>query len=256
MLKHAEGLVLADHDLGDGCMFRSGCLPERLLWDEAAFEAAWATHQTDKHQIMMHGRLVQTPRWQQAYGADYHYTGRINKALPLPPVVEPLMAWVREQIDLRINGALLNWYEGPGHYIGPHHDSIKHMVEGSPIVTVSFGETRIFRLTKGKGADAKTLDFPASDGTVFVMPYDTNRAWKHSVPKSTHYTGRRISATFRAFEGGDALVGPQSAGGHGADVRGRKARPEVGRPRQGGHSRSQKGPNAGFRRWPIIPFER
>jgi alkylated DNA repair dioxygenase AlkB len=200
MLKHDERLDLADHDLGNGCIFRSGRLPEGLVWDESAFEAAWAVHPTDKHRIMMHGRLVETPRWQQAYGADYHYTGRVNKALPVPPLLEPLLAWVRERIDTRINGALLNWYEGPGHYIGAHHDSVKHMVKGSPIVTVSFGETRTFRLTKGKGADAKTIDFSAPDGTMFVMPYDTNLAWKHAVPKSMQYTGRRISVTFRAFE--------------------------------------------------------
>src|SRR5207248_8223795 len=65
-------------------------------------------------------------------------------------------------------GVLLNWYEGPGHYIGPHHDSVKLMIDGAPIVTVSFGETRIFRLTQGKGVEAKTLNFPATDGTVFV----------------------------------------------------------------------------------------
>jgi alkylated DNA repair dioxygenase AlkB len=144
--------------------------------------------------------MVETPRWQQAYGADYHYTGRVNRALPVPPFVEPLMAWVQAHIDPRLNGALLNWYEGPGHYIGPHHDSVKHMVVGCPIVTVSFGETRTFRLTRGKGADARVLDFPAEDGTVFVMPYHTNQVWKHSVPKSTRHVGRRISLTFRAFE--------------------------------------------------------
>src|SRR5262249_29056400 len=93
-------------------------------------------------------------------------------------------------------------------YIGPHHDSVKHMVEGAPIVTVSFGEERIFRLTlektvfvegKRKRVIDRELDFPAPPGTVFVMPYDTNLAWKHGVPKSARYTGRRISVTFRAF---------------------------------------------------------
>ena len=146
-----EALVLTEHDLGDGLVFRSGRLPESLLWDSSTFEAAWTAHPTEKHEILMHGRPVETPRWQQAYGADYHYTGRVNRALPVPPVIEPLMAWVQSQVDPRINGALLNWYEGPGHYIGPHHDSVKHMVVGAPIVTVSFGETRTFRLTRGKG---------------------------------------------------------------------------------------------------------
>ncbi len=199
-MSQAETLVLTEHDLGDGLVFNSGRLAEGLLWDHSSFDAAWAAHPTDKHEILMHGRLVETPRWQQAYGADYHYTGRINRALPVPRFVDPLMSWVRAQVDPRLNGALLNWYEGPGHYIGPHHDSVKHMVMGSPIVTVSFGETRTFRLARGKGANAKVFDFSATDGTIFVMPYDTNRAWKHSVPKSTRFVGRRISVTFRAFE--------------------------------------------------------
>jgi alkylated DNA repair dioxygenase AlkB len=200
MFTENESVHLTDHDLGDGFVFRSGRLPRDLGWDEATFAAAWALHPVEKHQILMHGRLVETPRWQQAYGADYHYTGRVNKALPVPPLIEPLMHWVKTNFDARLNGTLLNWYEGPGHYIGPHHDSIEQMVEGAPIVTVSFGETRTFRLTRGRGEDARTLDFPASDGTVFVVPYTTNLAWKHGVPKSARYRGRRISVTFRAFD--------------------------------------------------------
>jgi alkylated DNA repair dioxygenase AlkB len=200
MATHDEGLALNDHDLGDGLLFRSGRLPANVHWTAAEFEAVWVAHPDEKHQILMHGRLVETPRWQQAYGTDYHYTGRVNKALPVPPSLTPLLSWAQSAVDSHINGVLLNWYDGPGHYIGPHHDSIQHMVVGAPIVTVSFGETRIFRLTHGKGAKMRRLEFPAPDGTVFVMPYDTNLAWKHSVPKSARYTGRRISVTFRAFE--------------------------------------------------------
>src|ERR1700733_3911460 len=183
-------LMLKDYDLGDGFVFRSGQLPAALVWDAVEFDAAWLIHPTEKHEIMMHGRLVETPRWQQAYGADYHYTGSVNKGLPVPQLIVPLLTWVQSQIDPRTNGVLVNWYDGPGHYIGPHHDSVIQMVYGSSIVTVSFGETRTFRLTRGKGAEAMTIDFLATNGTVFVMPYDTNRAWKHGVPKSTRYTGR------------------------------------------------------------------
>lgn len=191
--------TLIDHDLGNGCLFRVGQLPTPLLWDGETFDAVWAVHPDEKHLIMMHGREVETPRWQQAYGADYHYTGRVNKALPVPPLLAPLLAWVRSDISPRLNGILLNWYEGPDHYIGPHHDSVKDMVRGEPIVTISFGETRVFRLDRGKGSDAERRDFTASPGTILVMSYDTNRIWKHSVPKSKRYLGRRISVTFRAF---------------------------------------------------------
>lgn len=196
-----RSLVLTDHDLGDGCLFRVGRLPAHLLWGAARFAEVWALHPDRKHIIMMHGRPVETPRWQQAYGADYHYTGQTNWALPVPAVLEPLSTWRKEAIDPRLNGLLLNWYEGAGHYIGPHHDSTKHMVRDAPIVTVSFGETRTFRLTKGKGESQQTRDFPATPGTVFVEPFATNLVWKHAVPKSVRYTSRRISVTFRAFDG-------------------------------------------------------
>jgi alkylated DNA repair dioxygenase AlkB len=71
------------------------------------------------------------------------------------------------------------------------------MVRGAPIVTISLGEGRVFRLTRP--GQKLTRDFIADPGAVFVMPYDTNRAWKHAVPKSGRQRGRRISITLRAF---------------------------------------------------------
>lgn len=187
------------HDLGDGHRFLTGTLPADLVWDAARFGEVWALHPAGKHVIHMPGGPVETPRWQQAYGADYHYTGRTYRALPVPGVLAPLREWARAAIEPRLNGLLLNWYEGAGHYIGPHHDSTKDMVPDTPIVTVSFGETRAFRLTRGAGGGKETRDFPAANGAVFVLPYATNLAWKHSVPKRAGYTGRRISVTLRAF---------------------------------------------------------
>jgi alkylated DNA repair dioxygenase AlkB len=194
--------MFATHQLDGQCKFLVGRLPDALIWDNHVFEAVWRLHPADKHVIMMHGRPVPTPRWQQAYGVDYYYTGGVNRALPMPPELDPLVQWVQPAIDPRLNGALLNWYDGPGHYIGPHHDSTRNMVSGSPIITVSLGETRVFRLTRGKGPRAEVKDFPATHGAAFVMPWETNKLWKHGVPKSARYTGRRISVTFRAFAAG------------------------------------------------------
>jgi alkylated DNA repair dioxygenase AlkB len=187
------------HDLGDGHLFHVGQVPEELLQDVSPFERLWDLHPTEYHLIQMHGRPVRTPRWQQAYGADYHYTGRTNLALPIPPILEPLHAWARCAVDARLCGLLLNWYDGQlGHYIGPHHDSTKSMVRGASIVTVSLGEERIFRLTRPPRKVAR--DFLAQNGTVFIMPFNTNLVWKHAVPKLARYRGRRISITLRAFE--------------------------------------------------------
>ena len=98
---------------------------------------------------------------------------------------------------------LVNWYDGKlGHYIGPHRDSIVNMVNGAPIATLSFGEERIFRLRRWPaGRGKERLDFAARNGTVFVMPFATNRGWTHEVPAARKWTGRRISVTLRAFTG-------------------------------------------------------
>jgi len=176
----------------------TGTLPGHLRLNESAFGALWAQHPKEYHQIHMYGRLVSTPRWQQAYGHDYRYTGNLNKALPIPSVVEPLLTWAQDILEPRLNGMLINWYDGSkGHYIGPHRDSPEGLLEDAPIVTISFGEERIFRLRPygGKGK----IDIPVVDGTVIVIAYGTNRTWTHEVPKSAKGDGKRMSVTLRAF---------------------------------------------------------
>ena len=60
------------------------------------------------------------------------------------------------------------------------------------------------RQASGETLEAYLLQRPlhasGSDGAVFVVPFDTNRAWKHGVPRSARDGGRRISVTFRASE--------------------------------------------------------
>ena len=175
-----------------------GTLPASLVPDDAGFEALWGIHPSGFHEIKIHGRLVKTPRWQQAYGADYRYTGNINRALPLVPPMPACLEWARERFDPRLNGLLLNWYDGAaGHYIGKHRDSDINRVDGSPIVTLSFGEERAFRMRPWRAEGF--VDVPASDGSVIVIPWETNRAFTHEVPASKKAVERRISVTIRAF---------------------------------------------------------
>ncbi len=187
------------HDLDGLHDFWTGRLPEPLIPDDEAFEALWTLHPEDFHEIHIHGRKVKTPRWQQAFGADYHYTGQTNRALPLTDALRPFLEWACACVDPRLNGLLLNWYDGTlGHYIGRHRDSITDMIPGAPIVTISLGQERTFRLRPWKGRQA--LDFPTPHGAVFALPYATNLAWTHEVPASKRATGRRISITLRAFQ--------------------------------------------------------
>lgn len=118
-------LLPEDDVLDDGHHLFVSRLPRELSPDAAGFEALWALHPEDSHVIQMHGQPVKIPRWQQAYGADYRYTGRTNAALPVPTDLVPFLGWARRAVNDRLNGLLLNWYDGDlGHYTGPHRDSI------------------------------------------------------------------------------------------------------------------------------------
>jgi alkylated DNA repair dioxygenase AlkB len=192
--------MLEPRALDETASVQVGRLPDAMIPDAAGFDRLWAMHPETFHLIKMHGKEVRTPRWQQAYGADYRYTGNTNRALAVPSELEPLHAWIREQIDPRLNGLLLNWYDAEHrHYIGKHRDSTINMIDGAPIVTISLGAERVFRIRRWKG-DATVHDIPTGNGTLIVMPYAVNLGWTHEVPHNAKAAGRRISITARAFE--------------------------------------------------------
>lgn len=178
-----------------------GSLPNHLQPSPDQFSALWEMHPLDYHEIKMHGRGWSRRRDGSRPSVTTAYTGRVNRALPIPTILEPLVSWAREGVDTRLNGILVNWYDSAlGHYIGRHRDSIIGLAERSPIVTISLGAERRFRLRPWPSKlGGPPLDLPATDGAVFVMPWSTNRAFTHEVPTGRASSGRRISVTLRAF---------------------------------------------------------
>ena len=197
------------HVLNDGLEFLTGRIPEDLR-ASIPFGTLWDLHPSEFPEIQMHGRMVKIPRWQQAYGRAYRFSGQTSYLLPVPAILEPVLAWCRSAINPGLNGLLLNWYDGQlGHYIGRHRDSTHNLVPKSGIVTVSFGEERVFRLRPWPHQpDAAPSDFRTADGSVFILPWTTNRSFTHEVTASKRLTGRRISITIRAFT--DGVIGTTS----------------------------------------------
>ncbi|MEO0534709.1 MAG: alpha-ketoglutarate-dependent dioxygenase AlkB [Cyanobacteria bacterium P01_A01_bin.123] len=180
------------------CLWQ-GRLPDKFLANEQQFEEFWALHPENYNQIKIHGRTIKTPRWEQSYNKPYCYAGVTTSALPVPEPANPIWEWAKATIDARLNGILVTWYDGRlGHYIGKHRDSTQNMVAGAPIVTISLGQSRVFRLRPWQRKGYQ--DFPTDHGVVFIMPYRTNLAWIHEVPAFKKHQGRRIAIAFRAFE--------------------------------------------------------
>ena len=171
---------------------------DELKINEQEFDQLWDEHPKEFHEVIILGKVVKTPRWQQAYGKNYEYTGSKNNALPLARIDNKYLNWSKNNINEKLNGILINWYEGKqNHYIGKHRDSTKGLVKGTPIVTISHGEERIFRLRPLRGKGYK--DFTVKNGDALVIPWDTNKIYTHEVPHFKKYRKRRISVTLRAY---------------------------------------------------------
>jgi len=109
--------------------------PVPELREHLGFNELWELHPEEYHTLVLHGKEVKTPRWQQAYGRNYDYSGSRNNALPIVPELQHFLDWGQQNVDDRLNGLLLNWYDGAkGHYIGKHRDSRTGLIPDTPIV--------------------------------------------------------------------------------------------------------------------------
>ena len=174
-------------------------LDDEQMTSSSNFGCLWKLHPEEFPSIFLHGRHVQLPRWQQAYGANYYFSGQTSEARSIPEILVDYLNWGQRSIDARLNGLLINWYDDQqGHYIGSHRDSTKGLVKRTCIAMMSLGSARVMRFRPIK--QPGFIDIEVENGDVIVMPLQTNANFKHEIPKLKRYDGKRISITMRCFE--------------------------------------------------------
>ena len=85
--------------------------------------------------------------------------------------------------------------------VGAHSDETRGLKVEAPIVCVSFGDMRVFRITpKKRKLCEKKLDVELHDGDLLIMGGPLQKTHKHQILKGkTGNDGNRISLTFRDF---------------------------------------------------------
>jgi alkylated DNA repair dioxygenase AlkB len=189
-------------DLGKESWVEQGVLP--VIPPPMEFDVLWDLHPKEYGQVMFNKRIINTPRWQQSYLKPYWYSGMMHEALPMPPPFAPFLEWANCMCtSMPYNSVLINWYMDGNHYIGKHSDSERQIVRHSPILSISLGQTRIFRIRSNEDGAPILKDIEMLNGSYLVMGGRMQEHFYHEVPKVTGHKGknmgRRINITFRVM---------------------------------------------------------
>jgi alpha-ketoglutarate-dependent dioxygenase alkB family protein 2 len=152
----------------------------------------------EKSHIVMGGKKVIIPRLQTAYGDEgikYNYSGITVNAKKWKKKILRLKEYVSDLTDCKLNFCLVNYYKDGDDYIGPHRDKDKELDPLAPIVSVTFGEDRIFKFENLNKTFVK--EFTIHNGDIIVISSLTNKHHKHSLPKQPTIKGPRWNFTFR-----------------------------------------------------------
>lgn len=198
-------------------------LPEDLIADAVEFSVLWDLHPPQPHLIKQPftGKLIPTPRFQQAYLRTYTFSGTESVALPLPELFAPYLAWANKLGYGEFNAVLVNWYADGENYIGAHADDERQLIKESPVVTITLcqpsesekkmGLVSKLALRKFRIRDKKTKeivkDVMTDNGSVLIMGGQFQKNFTHEIVKITGkaaaLVGPRISITLRQFKEDD-----------------------------------------------------
>jgi alkylated DNA repair dioxygenase AlkB len=104
---------------------------------------------------------------------------------------------VEKETQCDFNSLLLNLYRNGKDSVAWHSDK-EHNTGINPIIaSVTFGETRMFRLRHKTRKDIPQVEIPLHHGSFLLMTGTTNSFWQHQVPKTAKKVLPRINLTFR-----------------------------------------------------------
>ena len=181
-----------------------GTIPNNIHLTNDQYKELWDAHPAERHEIYIFNKYHKVPRWNQAYGIDYKFSGNVAKAKPITPLLQKYIDWVNDN-ELKqnrsggFNSILVNWYENGQHYIGWHSDDESELDTKAPIYTISLGATRTFKIRDKKNTKNVT-NYELDNNQFFIMGGNFQKYYHHHLPKRMKCMDSRISITLRKFK--------------------------------------------------------
>ncbi|KAK9899207.1 hypothetical protein P389DRAFT_45420 [Cystobasidium minutum MCA 4210] len=155
--------------------------------------------------LRMYGRSFLQSRQIVAYGdakaADsIKYSGtEVPLVKDHPEILKEIQETLEKKLQVRFNHSMLNRYKDGSVHIGSHSDNLENLC----IASISLGAVRDFILThkqprgKDENKERYRKRFELANGSLVIMQGDTQKYWKHEIPKQLKVKEGRISLTFR-----------------------------------------------------------
>ncbi|AUN97174.1 alpha-ketoglutarate-dependent dioxygenase AlkB [Bacteriovorax stolpii] len=150
--------------------------------------------------ITLYGKTFPQPRltaWYGDPGVKYSYSNIHMQALPWTPVLLKLKTQLENDLNVRFNSVLVNYYRDGNDHMSYHSDDEKELGPNPTIASLSFGETRSFQLKHKFDLEKKTVIIPITDGSLVVMKDELQHFWQHKISKTKKIIGPRVNLTFR-----------------------------------------------------------
>jgi alkylated DNA repair dioxygenase AlkB len=140
----------------------------------------------------MYDKMVLDPRLTAYYGGlnGHEWTGDLLR----------IKSKVEEACGIIFDRVLLNLYRDGNDSVAWHSDTLPSDGKHHHIASVTFGETRIFKIRHKTRKDIRQLDIPLTHGSFLLMGETMQDHYEHHVPKTARKVGPRINLTFRISE--------------------------------------------------------
>ncbi|MFA6986599.1 MAG: alpha-ketoglutarate-dependent dioxygenase AlkB [Arenimonas sp.] len=166
---------------------------------DALFDSLRSTIDWEVHRIRLFGRMVDSPRMSSWIGdadASYVYSGVCFQPRPWPPALLPVRDRLGAIAGVRFNSVLANLYRDGRDAMGWHSDDERELGPQPVIASISLGASRRFILKHRRQPEGKlVLELP--HGSLLLMRGDTQRNYRHALPRTRTVPGARINLTFR-----------------------------------------------------------
>lgn len=149
-----------------------------------------------QYEMPMYDKTVTAPRM-IAWYQDKDTPGYKPEIPDWTPELLAIRKRVEKQTGEKFNAVLLNLYRDGKDSVAWHSDKEGKSGKNPMIASVTFGETRLFRLRHKTCPDSLPVEIPLYHGSFLLMGGTTNTFWEHQVPKTARKVLPRINLTFR-----------------------------------------------------------